>query len=354
MTVKGKNLRIAQELKKRILSGGYPVGSRLESLAALTKQFGTTVATMSRALDVLEHEGLIDRVNGLGVFVKGQVRRKFAVIFDSKAEMGLFAYKFVFMKYFIDYCHDNAYEYNVFEDIDTDRDCNRVRKFLCENAYDAVLISSRQFAAGCEKYLHGIPIAAIGLYPYKDLKTCIYYSAKEWAPEAYEYLINAGCRKIAVITNRDQIHLWQNPSIVTHQDIYMEWSKTHPDIFDPDFYCSVELSPRAGYQAACAILDKLPKDWKIGLVVTDSLLTHGVLSAVLQKQFRLWNNLFLVSQTLSGSNISLFSLPVISFSTDIRQSVTVIDSLIEGYLRTGKLEEGLIPIPGKLVFPGEI
>lgn len=350
MTEKGKNLRIAQSLKERILSGGYPIGSKLEPLSELTKQFNATVVTMSRALDILENEGLIERVNGLGIFVKEQVKHRFVVVFDSKAEMGLFAHKAVFMRYFIDYCHENGYEYKVFEDVDTVRDCNRIRRYLRDNACDTILISSRAFAVGSEKYLQGIPIAAIGLYAYKDLKTTI-HSDTRWTQEAYQYLLECGCSKIALITNQDQIHLWQNPEIITQEEIYDSMCAQNPDIFDFSMFCQSELSPRGGYIKTCSLLEKISSEEKIGIVVTDAVLTHGVISAILQKQYNLGKNLFLISHALNGFNLSQFSIPVITYQLDIKKDIELIDSMIKEYQATKKLKTGVSMISGKLHFP---
>ncbi len=352
MTVKGKNLRIAQDLKERILSGGYPVDSKLEPISTLAKQFKTTVVTMSRALDILENEGLIERINGLGVFVKKQVKYRFAIVFDSKAEMGLFAHKAVFMKYFIDYCHDNGSEYKVFEDIDTVRDCNRVRKFLRENSFNAVLISSRAFAVGAAKYLHGIPIAAIGLYAYKDLDTCI-HSDTAWTANAYKYLLDRGCRKIAVLTNHDSMHLWQNPEIMTQEEIYGKMSNLYPDFFDSGMFLQVDLTPRSGYEATCSLLDTIPKDQKIGLVVTDSILTHGAISAALQKQYRIGENLIIVSHALNGFNLCQFAIPVVTAQDDISRHIAIIDSLLLNYCKTGTLERGIKITSSKIILQEE-
>lgn len=352
MTEKGKNLRIAQSLKERILSGGYPIGSKLEPLSELTKQFNATVVTMSRALDILENEGLIERVNGLGVFVKQQVKFRFAVVFDSKAEMGLFAHKAVFMRYFIDYCHENGYEYKVFEDIDTVRDCNRVRKFLRENSCNVVLISSRAFAAGSAKYLHGIPIAAIGLYAYKDLATCI-HSDTAWTIGAYEYLLKRGCKKIALLTNSDQMHLWQKPEIITQEEIYGNMCNIHPDYFESGVFCRADLTPRSGYEATCSLLEKMPEDQKIGIVVTDSILTHGVISAALQKQYRIGDDLMIVSHALNGFNLCQFAIPVITVQDDISRHIAIIDSLVLDYCKNGILETGMKVTSSKMILPEE-
>lgn len=350
MAEKGKTLRIAQELKDLIFSGSYPVGSKLASLSVLAKQFSTTVVTMSRAFDLLEKDGLIERINGVGVFVKSRSKHHIVLVFDSKAEMGFFAHKAVFMKNFIGYCRQNGYGYKVFEDVDTVNDCRCVRKYLLENVCDTILISSRIFAVCSEKYLHGLPIAAIGLYAYKDVKTCI-HSGCGWIHEACQYLLQSGCSKIAVITNHDPAEQWEDPSISTHEDIYKEMSAAYPDIFTPSLFCQSELSPRGGYVSTCSLLEKLPAHESLGIVVTDAILTHGVISAILQKQYEPGKNLFLISLAWNGFDFSQFSIPVITFQLDIQKDIELIDAMITEYHETRKLRIGHSTVRGKMFIP---
>jgi DNA-binding GntR family transcriptional regulator len=57
-------------LRSQIVNGTYPPGSRLPSLAKLTKEFGVSAITVRRALRELVYEGLIQGQQGRGVFVK--------------------------------------------------------------------------------------------------------------------------------------------------------------------------------------------------------------------------------------------------------------------------------------------
>jgi DNA-binding GntR family transcriptional regulator len=61
-------------LRSRIANGRYPPGSRLPSLAELTKAFGVSAITVRRALRELVYEGLVQGHQGLGVFVKTKPR----------------------------------------------------------------------------------------------------------------------------------------------------------------------------------------------------------------------------------------------------------------------------------------
>jgi len=61
-------------LRSRIARGAYPPGSRLPSLAELTREFGVSAITVRRALRELTYEGLVQGHQGLGVFVRTKPR----------------------------------------------------------------------------------------------------------------------------------------------------------------------------------------------------------------------------------------------------------------------------------------
>ncbi|MEI7885169.1 MAG: GntR family transcriptional regulator [Clostridia bacterium] len=63
-------LEVANELKKRIVDGVYPMGTKLASEPDLAKEFGVSRGTLREALSILEKNGDILRKHGLGSFVE--------------------------------------------------------------------------------------------------------------------------------------------------------------------------------------------------------------------------------------------------------------------------------------------
>lgn len=61
-------LDIRHDLQARLLAGEYTTGSAIPSEAKLAEQYKTTKVTVRNALDGLEDEGLIVRVQGKGTF----------------------------------------------------------------------------------------------------------------------------------------------------------------------------------------------------------------------------------------------------------------------------------------------
>ncbi|WP_374112137.1 GntR family transcriptional regulator [Pseudonocardia sp. TRM90224] len=62
-------VRIAGEVRRRIVAGELQVGDRLPSTRAVTREFGVTLATAAKALDVLSDDGLVRAVPRVGRIV---------------------------------------------------------------------------------------------------------------------------------------------------------------------------------------------------------------------------------------------------------------------------------------------
>lgn len=62
--------RIAEEIRRQIVSGDLPAGSRLAAEAALAPQYQVSVPTVRQALYLLQTEGLIEKRHGRGNFVR--------------------------------------------------------------------------------------------------------------------------------------------------------------------------------------------------------------------------------------------------------------------------------------------
>ena len=66
--------RIKQHLKDELARGRWPPGAAMPSDAELVAQFGVSRITVTRALNEMRAEGLIERVQGVGTFAAHLVR----------------------------------------------------------------------------------------------------------------------------------------------------------------------------------------------------------------------------------------------------------------------------------------
>src|SRR5258707_3741441 len=70
MPGEGKYQRIADDLRARISSGEYPPGSRLPTKAELMARYQVAVNTVERAIAELRQAGLVETLQGAGMFVR--------------------------------------------------------------------------------------------------------------------------------------------------------------------------------------------------------------------------------------------------------------------------------------------
>ncbi|QFG26516.1 GntR family transcriptional regulator [Actinomadura sp. WMMB 499] len=70
MTAWGAYREIASALRERVVDGTYRAGTPLPGEHELSREFGVARNTLRRALDVLQDEGLIVVVTGVGRFVR--------------------------------------------------------------------------------------------------------------------------------------------------------------------------------------------------------------------------------------------------------------------------------------------
>ncbi|MEU1123022.1 TetR/AcrR family transcriptional regulator C-terminal domain-containing protein [Streptomyces sp. NPDC005899] len=76
MTTEAPYLRIAGDLRRRIVSGELAPGDRVPSTRRITREWGVAMATATKALAVLNQEGLVRAVPGVGTVVAEHVRER--------------------------------------------------------------------------------------------------------------------------------------------------------------------------------------------------------------------------------------------------------------------------------------
>ncbi|HZR55154.1 MAG TPA: winged helix-turn-helix domain-containing protein [Streptosporangiaceae bacterium] len=63
-------MRLASHVREQIMSGELTAGDRLPSIGTLCREHATSRRTAGRAMRLLEDEGWLVRVPGLGYFVR--------------------------------------------------------------------------------------------------------------------------------------------------------------------------------------------------------------------------------------------------------------------------------------------
>ena len=337
---KGKSLELAHLIREKIRSGEIPPGKKFDTIPKIAADYQVAVATMSKIFAMLEDEGLIERINGVGVYVKQKAKYRFALVFDSAAEQGVFSHKPIFMQHFTTRCRAEGMEYTVFENIDNAETCQNLQKQLKQRAYDVILIASLYFAQHSRKYLQDIPILPIGLYPYKWLECSVSFQSSDAILRAGALLQARGCERVGLITRQEELNKWCWDEIVSDAAQYQLLCDRDPVTFRPELLKNAVLSPRGGYEKANELLNLNLDVEKLGIISTDEIFTHGILSAILQSRTLLWEKVLVVSHAISGSLLADFSIPVTTYGTDKEREVTRLFELVEQYFRSKVVPAG--------------
>ena len=65
-------LQISQRLEREILQGIWTVGDNLPNEKRLAQRFGVSIGTVRRAIETLESAGFVQKMQGLGTFIRAQ------------------------------------------------------------------------------------------------------------------------------------------------------------------------------------------------------------------------------------------------------------------------------------------
>ncbi|WP_026380648.1 GntR family transcriptional regulator [Afifella pfennigii] len=77
-------LQVASAIRRRIEEGHWRANEKISTLAALEDEFAVARVTVRQAVELLENEGLLRRVQGKGTFVAGTVEDKRWLRLDLK------------------------------------------------------------------------------------------------------------------------------------------------------------------------------------------------------------------------------------------------------------------------------
>lgn len=88
---KPKYIQLVERIKREILSNDLKTGDKLLSENELKKIYNVSSTTVRKCIDILKHEGLISRVQGVGTFVnKPHVKRSLEKILSFTKNMEQF------------------------------------------------------------------------------------------------------------------------------------------------------------------------------------------------------------------------------------------------------------------------
>lgn len=209
-----KYAELADKLRNDIQNGRYQSGERLPSENELVAVTGYSRQTVRQAMDVLEREGLTDRVRGSGTYVKSTAPKKERTRNIAVLTTYIGEYIFPTILHGIDHVlAKNGYTPLLAATrnrVDNER---RMLRELLEKPIDGMIVEGTKTALPnpnidlYEQFIHkGIPLVFFnGFYP--DLRDVVHVVMDDRAGGrlACEQLLNKGHRRIAGFFKSDDI-----------------------------------------------------------------------------------------------------------------------------------------------------
>ena len=209
---KYKYLSLAESLRASIQSGKFSPGEKLPSENELTRLYACSRQTVRQALSILDSEGLTERVQGSGTYVKGTtVQRGWE---HNVAVVSTYISEYILPSMLAGIQQElsaNGYTAMLFATdnrVDNER---RVINELLQKPIDGLLVEGTKSALpnpNLDLYRklrqHGIPVLFLNGY-YQDLEDFPYIVTddRHGGYEATDFLIRKGHRKIAGIFKND-------------------------------------------------------------------------------------------------------------------------------------------------------
>ncbi len=329
---KNKSSQLADILRMQIVSGQILPGSQLEPIAKLAKRHETTIATVSKAMDTLERNGLIKRYAGKGVFAAQSYPCRVAVVFDIQDGQPDYVFSPIFCKFARRRFQAEGWSYQEFFNVS---DAESAAEFIhkaTENAFDLILVSSRYIASKANSIFKNSQALIIGLYDYIGLENSVVYNTQQFVASAVKLLNNYKVSDIMLLCS-NQSEDWRK---FKNRPVsgYREGLQSIGKLCDPANIQKQDLSSMGGFLGANELL-KRRKDRLFGIICVDSLMTMGIFQALIHNNLRIPEDVLVVSHANPDCQIAGPCLPVVYYMTPIEQQIELIISLTRKYLETG-------------------
>jgi DNA-binding GntR family transcriptional regulator len=329
---KTKSNQLADIMRMQIVSGQILPGSQLESIAKLAKRHETTIATVSKAMDMLERNGLIKRYAGKGVFAAQSYPCRVAVVFDISDEQPDYVLSPIFCKFARRRFQAEGWSYQEFFNVsDAESAAGFIHK-ASENAFDLILVCSRYIASKASAIFKNSQALIIGLYDYVGVENSMTYNVRQFVSSAVKLLNHHNVSDIMLLCN-NRTETWRK---IKNRPVagYQEGLQSISRLYDPVNVQKQELSCMGGFQGANELF-KRRKGSLMGIISVDSLMTLGIFQALIYNKLRIPEDVIVVSHANPECQITAPCLPVIYYVTPIEQQIEEIISMMRKYQKTG-------------------
>ncbi|OGV36943.1 MAG: hypothetical protein A2020_16285 [Lentisphaerae bacterium GWF2_45_14] len=328
---KSKSSQLAGIIREMIVSGKIKTGERLEAVAQTAKRYDTTIATVSKALDILEQGAFVERFPGRGVFAKARNKYNLLLVVDDG--FSACANQDVFLPVFMHEldlkCRASGCSYKTFLNVCDMNSSRDLSQCLAAESFDVVLIASRWAAENAGKIFKNSTALLIGLFDYKDIDVTIGFDGYSMARMAVRRLAELGCSRISFI-GFEQDASWRGEAKRSH-DGYMDGLADADMLYDRNLDLLVTLSLEAGVAGFGKLIKYKQEKSPLGIIVNDSFTALGVVQGALVNSCRIPEELIIAAHANKGSGVSGFSVPLIRYECDISEMADRVFELMQDY-----------------------
>ena len=335
MAQHSKSRDLANLMKFQILSGKYYSGSQLPSVKALAHQHNTTLATVTKALDYLEQQGLIDRLAGKGVFICEKFQVRIAVVIDNLFACDALPNAFlpVALQEIDRKCREYGWALELFFNVQNASSTREFKNKVKNNAFDVVFVDSLYVAEHYGEIFSDISVLTIGLYGYKQLNSWLNFDTGKFICDAVFELNRLGCREIVLLDidrNLDWMHLGDISCGNIYRDAMRRVGRSQENIHE----YRVDISPQGGRNGFLQMIkDGLGKRGPLGVISRESVITDGVIMTAILYGFKLPADLVVASTGNRGGRFDQPSVPMIVYYNEISLHMEHIFADIDRYMQ---------------------
>lgn len=335
-----KYTRLASLLRKQIAQGELGKGEQLDPIAALADAHKTTKATVSKALEQLEEEGLLDRIQGRGTFIKDVPLTTIAMVFDLQIfDSSVALYYTMVLRELEHYYAEKGWKRKVFINVSCESTAGEFLKELKARSFQAMILCSRWVADNKLEEIAKAGIYCVGMYSYSDLKHWVSFDSYQTGLKGVQALTGLGCKRIAII----QLARNDFPKMPRAEAGYRIGLLEAGQTYEPIMEFPPVVKEQEGYDAFCRLWDR--SDRPDGIIITDENLTKGVVRAIIDKDLKTPRDVILASQVPEGQGIP-FVIPIVELRVSIRNQVLVMAQMVDKLI-----SQQTIPDPQILLSP---
>lgn len=305
--------QVADQMRKKIIGGELPPGTKLPATSEMATQSGTDVRTVHRALTELVREGLITRARKVGTYVCERKKELSPIgIYFTEAPHRQHAFIQALNTQLQQVCHDRNIATRIWYDQREDQSTvlPDMEKAIQDHAINGLIATASDSRHG--KWLSKLPIPVATLGGTSD--TSVHLDLAQFFSTAIRVLRDRGVKKVGLITSLRGTHPILKSAAKSAEEAGIitkdEW------IFRPASYLRNDYYEFFGFdcfQKLWALEDK-PE----GLIVFTDGVARGVVMGMLNCQVKVPEELQVVLHKNTGIDYYCH-LPVTYVATSVRE-----------------------------------